>query len=171
MRPGEGASRVEFSGLGFDPGSPIPPGESDSHSPRSGSPGKWVARVPESQDPGVQVHSRTEQRVDHASAGGTVPPMAGMPRGGTPPGASISWCVAGSGSRRGNCGQAGRSAPSLPAGSPECAQRRAHSRLKPLGRGISGRSVGSPAAARMLRMSSTVNGVDRFFWMTIVPSW
>ena len=68
-------------------------------------------------------------------------------------------------------GQAGRSAPSLPAGSPECAQRRAHSRLKPLGRGISGRSVGSPAAARMLRMSSTVNGVDRFFWMTIVPSW
>lgn len=59
----------------------------------------------------------------------------------------------------------------LPAGSPECAQRRAHSRLKPLGRGISGRSVGSPAAARMLRMSSTVNGVDRFFWMTIVPSW
>lgn len=54
---------MEFSGLGFDPGSPIPPGESDSHSPRSGSPGKWVARVPESQDPGVQVHSRTEQRL------------------------------------------------------------------------------------------------------------
>ncbi len=36
---------------------------------------------------------------------------------------------------------------------------------------MSGRSVGSPAAARMLRMSSTANGVDGSFWMTIVPSW
>lgn len=95
-----------------------------------------------------------------------MPSMTGMPHGGNPPGAypdqDHGAVIA---------GQASRSAPPLPAGSPECAHPSAHSRLKPLGRRISGRSVGSPAAARMLRMSSTVNGVDRSFWMTIVPSW